>query len=298
MKTENEITVGEALRLGTDQLRAAGIESPALDMGLLLADALGLSRLQIYMNSERPLTDAERSRARELLRRRLRREPIAYILGYKEFFGLRLKVTPAVLIPRPETELLVEIVRDWLRLHSVDFPAPRIAEIGAGSGAISIALARELPDANVLATDLSADALAIARENAAAQGLLNRITFRQGSLFDPFFRKPGAPLQFDALISNPPYVPESDRTRLSPEVVVYEPGEALFGGPDGLEYLKAIIAGAHQYLKPGALLALECGQGQAELLVEELRKSGKWGGIEAHADLAGILRVVKCLFGR
>jgi release factor glutamine methyltransferase len=296
VETDQLLTVGLALRLGTASLRTAGVETAALDMSLLLAEALGLTRLQVYTQSDRPLDQAERARARELLARRIRREPLAYILGQREFMGLDFKVSPAVLIPRPETELLVELTRDWLLARLAHSPAPRVADIGTGSGAIILALAHALheraPGMRFIATDLSPAALALARENAERLGLLGRLTWRQGSLLEPLACDLQAGEHFDAIVSNPPYVPEAARPTLAPEILNFEPHQALFSAEDGLAHLRALIATAPQYLQPGGLLALECGGEQAAALAAAMQAGGQFEHVTITPDLAGIPRIV------
>ncbi len=285
---ENQVlTLTEALRLGAERLKRAGIETAALDMSLLLAHALGMTRLEVYTQGERPLNERERGSARDLLARRLKREPLAYIVGHREFFGLKLKVTPAVLIPRPETEVLVEDVLEWLVSRACAGEL-RVADIGTGSGAIAIAIAKKMPDARVVATDISQDALEVARENAATHGCAEQISFVCGSLYEALV---GEDL-FDAILSNPPYIAEGEREQLMPEVAKHEPAGALFSGKDGLDHLRRLIKEGPKYLKPGGILMVECGEGQAQTLLTEIINSGEWCEGRAIKDLAGIERVV------
>ncbi len=217
-----------------------------------------------------------------IVQRRLAGEPIQYISGETEFYGLPFRVTPAVLIPRPETEHLVEEVLK----RAAQFPHPRIIDIGTGSGCIAVALAAHLPHAAITAIDLSAEALTVACENAALNGVADRIRFLQGDLLAPV-----ASEQFELIVSNPPYVPEIDRETLSVEVREHEPALALFAGPDGLDIYRRIIPAAHAALVPGGWLLVEIGYGQ-EAAVRALLTAAGFQSIEVHPDLQGIPRVV------
>lgn len=288
------LTAGEALRLGVERLRRAGVEGARLDMSLILAEALGTDRLGLYMDLDRPLDEAERGQARALLARRVAREPMAYILGRREFFGLELAVTRDTLIPRPETEHLVEAVLAWLTVREESLPAPCIADVGTGSGAIAIAVAQACPRARAIASDVSAPALEVARANAARHGVEGRVEFRLGSLLDPLGAEgaEGDAAQVDAILSNPPYVPTGDAAGMEPDVVAFEPHGALFSGADGLDCIRALIQAAPGRLRPGGLLALECGQGQAEAIRALIDATGAFAPAQAIADLAGIERIV------
>jgi release factor glutamine methyltransferase len=239
---------------------------------LLLLHALGISRAALHADPGRILTLDQQARYESLILRRLANEPIQYITGEQEFYSLALHVSPAVLIPRPETEFLVEAVLAEFN------PAShlQILDIGTGSGAISIALAHHLPNAHVTATDISSAALAVASSNAARHHLSSRIRFVEADLLDALapceaaFDAPGSPasglgsLGWDAIVSNPPYVPTGDRATLHPQVRDFEPAAALFAGPDGLEVYRRLIPHARAALKPGGLLALEIGHGQRD----------------------------------
>lgn len=291
-------TVGEALRSGTEFLKGLGIESARLEMEIILADALGVERLGLYLDFERKLTEPQRERSRALLSRRRKREPLAYILGQREFYGLPFKVTPAVLIPRPETELIVdraiEIIRGWQ-----GSAAPRLADIGTGSGAICIAVAKTQKKEGLpgrwIATDTSAEALEIARENAAANEVEDRIEFREGSMYQPLGRPqgelPGEPC--DLICSNPPYVAEAEEALLSPEVLQWEPRGALFSGDEGMEHLKELIARATEYLRPGGTLLLEIGFQQSEAVEALLRDEADLHDVGFLLDISGIPRVAQ-----
>jgi release factor glutamine methyltransferase len=232
-------------------------------------------------HSDEIFPDAESSRYADLLERRHRGEPIQYITGETEFYGFPFRVTPDVLIPRPETELLVEKVFDL----AACFRAPRIVDVGTGSGAISATLAHKLPHASITATDLSAPALAIARQNAERNGVSQRIRFLSADLLDPLAEE-----RFEIVVSNPPYVPTTDRPSLPVEVRDHEPALALFAGPDGLDAYRRLIPQAFACLVPGGFLTLEIGHGQSPAIRDLLASSG-FHQIEFLPDLQNILRV-------
>lgn len=253
------------------------------DAELLLLHTLRITRAQFLANPARILTEEEQSLYRQAIARRLTNEPVQYITGHQEFFGLDLRVTPATLIPRPETEHLVEAVLERL-------PRSRpltILDIGTGTGAIAIALAANLPQAQLVATDISSEALPVAESNARAHGLAGRIRFLHSDLLS------GLPLPeqssfFDAIVSNPPYVAESDRDTLHPQVRDFEPARALFSGAHGLDIYRRLIPQAHAALKPGGLLALEIGHGQHDDLAHLL---SAWNDVHFVNDLQQIPRV-------
>ena len=247
------LTVGEILPLSTRFLKERGSGSPRLDAELLTADVLGVRRLDLYLAPERPLTPAETDTLREAVRRRGRGEPIAYIRGRREFFGLELAVTPAVLIPRPETETVVDAALAWLRERGGE--APRIVDAGTGSGAIACALAANLPAARVVATDVSTEALAVAARNVATHGLADRMRLVACNLLDGL-EAGDVP---DLIISNPPYIAESERPLMDPGVVAFEPPIALFSGAEGTDTTFALIDAARSRLRPGGALVVEVG---------------------------------------
>jgi release factor glutamine methyltransferase len=271
------VTVGEALRWGADELAAEA--ASRRDAELLLRSVTGWDRAFVLAHDEAPL-DADAERAfREAIARRALGEPVQYIVGEQEFWGLALKVTPAVLIPRPETEHVIEAV-----LARVSRDADlQIADVGTGSGAIAIALAKELPRSRVLATDISQAALEVARENAARHSVADRIDFVRCDLL------PDAPGNFDVLASNPPYIAEDERESLAREVKDFEPQQALFAGATGYEIYQRLLPVAAHALKPGGWLVLEIGAGQSAQLREMLRE---WRDVATVRDLAGIERVV------
>jgi release factor glutamine methyltransferase len=259
-----------ALALATAELRDAGCESPRLDAELLLAAALGATRTGLHLRPERELTRVESDAFAAALARRREREPVAYILGTKGFRHIDLVVDPRVLVPRPETELLVEVA---LLLGN----GARVADIGTGSGAVALALKHERADLQVVATDVSADALAVARANAKRLGL--DVGFLEGDLLHGL-----GPAPLDAILSNPPYVP--DRAELAPELA-HEPPQALYAGPDGLDVLRRLVPAA---AARAPFVAFEVGAGQAGAVGVMLRKAGM--RVASHRDLAGVERVV------
>ena len=296
----NVWTILEVLKWTTSRFSERGLASPRLDAELLAAHAFGLARIALYAQFDRPLQPTELGALRALVKRRQAGEPVAYITGRKEFWSLDLAVDPRVLIPRPDTETAVELVLDLLRPPRVEpqdeadasdpaplaaaLPAVRIADIGTGSGAIALALKRELPHAEVVAIDVSPDALAVARANADKLGLT--IDFLQGSLAAPLAGHP----PFDVIVANLPYIPRAEIATLAPEVQT-EPRLALDGGPDGLDLVRQLILHAREVLRPGGHLVLEIGQGQAAATADLCRAAG-YATVGSRRDLDGIERVV------
>ena len=274
------MTLREALQEGARRLAAhpelSG--SAKLDAELLLLWAASVSRAELRAYPERVPGDVVRARYEAALERRLACEPMQYIVGEQEFYGLRLRVTRDVLIPRPETEHLVESV--LARLNG----AVRVLDVGTGSGAIALALAAHLPEASVTAVDLSAAALAVAAENARQLGLAERVRFLESDLLGAVGGE-----AFDAVVSNPPYVPEGDRAGLAAQVREFEPELALFGGAAGMDIYERLIPQAALALRPGGLLAMEIGFGQREAVADLL---GGWREVSFVDDLQGIARVV------
>jgi release factor glutamine methyltransferase len=283
-------TVLELLRWTTQHFHERGIETPRLDAECLLAFALGCDRLRLYVDYEKPVEDAERARFRELVKERAgERVPVALLTGQREFWSLPLRVSRDVLVPRPDTETLVATALECFPDRDAEIA---VLDIGTGSGAIALAIASERPKARVTATDISAAALAVARENAAALQLDDRVRFLEGSLFEPFSMTGGlcAGEVFDLIVSNPPYVAERDRAMLPPELR-HEPASALFAGPDGTDVLRAIAAQVGEVLAPGGAAAVELDPRQADAMVAWLRDGGL-AGIAVHRDAAGRQRVV------
>jgi len=282
--------VWTVLRLMTwsgEYLEGKGVERGRLGAEHLSAHALGLPRLQIYLQYDRPLDTSELDAFRPLLRRRARREPLQYILGRAAFRELDLAVDPRVLIPRPETEVLVEEVLTWARGRE-DLDA---LDLGTGSGAIALSLLVEGPFRRVVATDVSEGAVEVARGNARGAGVEGRLELRVGTLFDSV--DPGE--TFDVVVSNPPYVAEDEASDLQPEVGEWEPAPALFGGPDGLSVVRAIVQGAGEVVKPGGVLALEVGVRQPGIVARLLEETGVFHGVRIRRDLAGRQRIVLAL---
>jgi release factor glutamine methyltransferase len=279
-------TVLRMMRWSGEYLEGKGVERGRLDAEHLLAHVLGIGRLELYLQYDRPLVAAELDRFRPLLKRRARREPLQYILGLAAFRNLELRVDGSVLIPRPETEILVDEILEWAQAQErTDLTA---LDLGTGSGAIAISLASEGPFARVVASDLSEAALAVARANAGGAGVGERVEFRHGSYFEPL----AATEVFDVVASNPPYVAEEERAALEPEVREWEPESALFAGPRGLAAIEAIVEGAGRHLVAGGLLALEVGLGQAGPVVGMLEDTGEYLDLRVRRDLTGRERMV------
>jgi len=251
---EEAWTLKRLLEWTTQYLAKQGSESPRLDAEVLLAHVLGCKRIEVYMRCEEEATDDVRQRFRALIRRRVEGCPVAYLVGRKEFYSLPLEVSPAVLIPRPDSESVVE---ECLRLAK-DMPAMQVLDLGTGSGNLAVAIARYQTQTQVTAVDVSPEALAVAARNAEKHGVAGRITFLAGDLFGPL--PTGA--RFDFIVSNPPYIPHDDIPQLAPGVRDYEPHRALDGGPDGFAVFDRIVDQARAYLKPGGHLIVEIGSPQ------------------------------------
>jgi release factor glutamine methyltransferase len=277
------LTVLEVIKKTTGFFADKGIEHPRLNAELLVGHALGLKRMQLYLKFEQPLTETELEKIRPLVRRRGVREPVQYIVGETEFFGLKLKTDRRALIPRPETERLLEIMATRL----AGSPPAQVLDLGTGSGALALGLATAFPAAVVTAVDTSESALALARENAAALGLAERVKFFQSDWFSAL----PAGGRFELIVANPPYLSAEETAQAAPEVREFEPVAALTAGGQGLDELKKILAGAPRFLAPGGLLALETGIAQhAELL--RLAAAEGFSPAESLPDLAGRDRYV------
>src|SRR5512139_3633681 len=285
MTGEDKRSIARILSRLTEVFERAGIETPRLDAEVLLGFCLGKERADLYRDLTVELTDEQIARVLELTGRRKRREPMAYIRGFREFWSLNFIVTPAVLVPRPETECLVEEIiglRDSTRGSK-----PRILDIGAGSGAVCVAVASEWPDCEMVATELSAAALEVARANAVKLlGPDRKISFMQGDLYE------GVEGVFDIVCSNPPYISEAEYATLAREVTLYEPREALLAGPEGTELHRRIAEGARDRLKPGGWLLMEMGAEQRPALTEILEETRIFDDIRFRTDYAGLDRVV------
>jgi release factor glutamine methyltransferase len=281
-------TVMEVVRLSTGYLQGHGSGSPRLDAELLAATALGVRRLDLYLQFDRPLDEAQLSAVRELVRRRGDGEPVAYITGEREFYGRPFSVSAAVLIPRPETETLVDLALRRIRAVSQDGRAPRIADLGTGSGCVALTLAAEIPAATVVATDLSEAALAVAAANARRHDLAGRVELVAGSWADPLRGR-----EFDVVVSNPPYIPSAELAALAGDVRDHEPALALDGGEDGLDAYRALLPSLAAILAPGGWAAVEIDI-RAATSVSTLARDALGSGLRilGHDDLSGRPRVL------
>ncbi len=286
-----KMTVLELLNWSTNALKGHHVESPRLNAELLLARSLNFSREGLYRNLHSQLQEKEKEALEKLIQRRISGEPLQYILGHQEFWSIDFRVDPRVLIPRPETELLVDQSLEILSENSFK-GVPSVLEIGTGSGAIAIALAKEMKKIFLVATDISRDALVLAKENARSAGVQDRIEFVNGDLFGPF-RRSKEKKPFDLILSNPPYLVRPEIGALAKEVKDYEPILALDGGEDGLEFYRSMISQADLYLQEGGWLLLEIGQGQGDKVVKQIQGRGTFSQPQILPDLAGRERVVK-----
>lgn len=277
------LTVLEIIKRTTEFLQKHGIENPRLNAELLVGHSLGLKRMQLYLQFERPLAETELAKIRPLVKRRSEREPLQYIMGTTDFSGLTLKVDRRALIPRPETELLIEIAKEKLAAT----PPARVLDLGTGSGAIALALAKHFSGARVTAVDVSADALALASENAAVVNLAERVSFLQSDWFTAL----PADASFELIVANPPYLSDAETKETAPEVQKFEPWNALSSGPAGTEALAVIVREAKARLAPGGWLICETGIAQHVQLLEWLRAAG-YANVESRKDLTGRDRFV------
>lgn len=275
-------TIGRILKWTEQYFKKKGIESPRLDAEVLLSHILGRERIYLYVHFDEPLEPAELARYREAIKQRVQRVPVAYIIGEKEFMGLTFKVTADTLVPRPDTEILVQAAVERLRARG---ETPRFADIGTGSGAICLSILHFLPKAQADTVDISPAARAVAEENAAALGASDRVTFHTGDLLAPL-----AGQCYDAILSNPPYIPDGDIAALAPEVRLKEPRTALAGGKDGLDFYRRLTADAPAHLKDGGFLAVEVGIHQAAPVAALAVPA--FSHTEILKDYAGIERVV------
>lgn len=268
----------------TQDFKAQELGTPRLDAELLISHVLGVDRVRLYMDLERPLSGAELGAVKALVVRRRQREPVAYLVGQREFYLREFKVTPAVLIPRPDTETLIERA---CALLPEDQPR-RVLDLCTGSGAIAVTLAAERPLVSVVATDLSEAALAIAGENARKHGVEERVELRLGDLFAALADDAG----FDLVVANPPYIREDELPQLAAELQ-HEPRMALTSGPEGLDVLARLCAEVDRYLSANGVVLFEVGAGQAEYVSQLLAANSQLTNVTSHRDLGGIDRVVE-----
>jgi release factor glutamine methyltransferase len=280
----------ELLAMAMVELGTAGIENPRLEAEVMLAETLQTSRAALLADGDRVIDGAMRDRYIAMMRRRVVREPLAYIVGHKEFYSLDLKVTPKVLIPRPETETLVTTALEWLAAR----PGSRLLDLGTGSGAIALAIAANTPEASIIAVDYSTNAVEIARHNASRLGLEKRVVFRHVDCFEILDGGEGLG-RFDLLLSNPPYICDADIATLQPEVADWEPRIALAGGIDGLRFYQRIAQGLRDHLAPDACVMIEIGDRQADAVSAILRAKGA-AKISVIADMSGVARVIRAIY--
>ncbi len=279
-------TVLRLLTWTTDYLKSHGSESPRLDAEVLLAHARGCERIMLYTAFDQVVDESVRARFRELVKRRAEGTPVAYLVGKREFYSLSFRVTPDVLIPRPETEFVVVAALDALK----EMPQETlVADIGTGSGAIAVAIAKHAPRSKVIAIDISPAALAVAKDNAAAHQVPDRIDFVEGDLLTPLPSEP----RFAVIASNPPYIGESEINTLSASVIQHEPREALIAGPTGTEVIERLIPQAAERLLPRGWLVLELSPLVADRVIQQITASGQFEPPAVVRDLAGLPRVVK-----
>lgn len=281
--TSERWTVLQVITWTTEYFQKKGNDNSRLEAEVLLAHLMGKDRMGLYLNYDTPLREEERTAYRDMIQRRTAGEPVAYIVGHKEFWSMRFAVNPECLIPRPETEHLVE---EAVRMGGDRRSPLRVLEIGHGCGAVAIALAKELEDAQVVATDVSPGAHSLARENAEAHGVRGRIRFILADLF------PSEEGPFDLICSNPPYIPTAEILRLAPEVRDYEPLTALDGGEDGLRFFREIAQRSPDFLVPGGVLLLEMGAEQDTQVAAILQERG-FIETDLIPDYAGVKRVIK-----
>jgi release factor glutamine methyltransferase len=281
-------SISEAILEGSNLLRRAGVSQARSDAGLLLSHVLGHDRTYLITHADDLVAEQQATLFRGLLERRATGEPVQYVIGHQEFFGLDFEVTPDVLIPRPETELLVEVGQ---KLLAGSAEAPFICDVGTGSGCIAVALLHELPLARAIAVDISSNALEVARRNAARHSVTGRIEFFVSDCFAGLNAKSPEQSGFDLIVSNPPYVEERARDGLQREVRDFEPHQALFAGPDGLAIVRRLLADAGNFLQSRGFLVFEIGFNQSEA-VREMIDTKKWTLIDFYDDLQGIPRTV------
>ncbi len=282
--TQDVWTIRKVLTWATDDLRSRDSDTPRLDAELLLAHVLRVNRIGLITDAERPLAQAELGAYRELHKRRRAGEPVAYLLRAREFYGRPFRVDKRVLVPRPDTEILVEVALERTRALSL---SARVLDLCTGSGCVAVTLAKERPTWSVLGSDVSEDALVVARENALRLGAMPRIAFVCSDLFAGI----ASAAHFDLITANPPYIPDGDKGSLAQTIVGFEPHVALFGGSDGLVFAKQIIAEAAPFLRREGVLAMEIGAGQAGDVAASFSEHG-YRHVEVKKDYGNIERVV------
>jgi release factor glutamine methyltransferase len=281
--------IGDLLKVSSDYLKDKGIENPRLNAEVLLAHHLHVERVDLYLNFDQPLTETELSSYRSLIKRRVVHEPLQYITGTQEFWSLDFTVDPHVLIPRPETEIVVEQGIALTKVLKPKDQGLKILDLGTGCGVIAIALAKEIPDARVWATDISNEALGVARLNALKHGVSDMVSFCQGDLWEPLLEGSD---RFDMIVSNPPYVSTEEYNDLSPEVRDYEPRQALEGREGGMYYIEKIIRGAHVFLNPGGWIILEMAPWQTQKALDIIARTGEYQQETRIKDYSRHYRVV------
>jgi release factor glutamine methyltransferase len=282
-------SAGQVFSKAVIELTAHGISNPRLDAEVLLAHALGTDRTGLYTRLHVRLSLEQQETFRVLFQRRMQREPLQYITGVREFWSLEFKVDLRVLIPRPETEVVVETALRLLSQSAIRNPQSALLDVGTGSGCIAVVLAKELPQAEIWATDVSADALAVASENARHHGVAERIRFLQGDLFSPLAGKEDG---FDLIVANPPYLARPELAALQPEVRDWEPLAALDGGPDGLDFYRRLLHEGPTYLRTGGWLVMEIGHGQGTAVMRLARERRDLADCRGVSDYAARERVV------
>jgi len=290
MTTTESWTIQKLLNWVTEYLKNKGIDSPRLSAELLLSYVLGLKRIELYTQFNKIVEQEQLTQLRELVKCAAGHEPIAYLTGKKEFYSLELEITKDCLIPRPETELLVERAIEFLRTRGGE---QSVCDLCTGCGCIAVSIARNFADCRIVATDISDAALEVAARNVKQYGLDNRVKLLQGDLFEPIIAglpvqrsvsEVGDPAKFDLIVCNPPYVSEPEFEKLAKNVRDFEPRQALAAGVDGLDIIKRLIANANQHLKPAAALMLEIGNEQGEAVRRMLEDTGRFDTIKIEKD--------------
>ena len=281
-------TIGRILKWTENFFKENGIESPRLDAEVLLGHVLEKERIYLYVHFDEPLQPQELAEYREAIKQRIRRVPVAYIIGQREFMGLTFHVTEDTLVPRPDTEILVQAAIERLKkMSGADEARPvRFADIGTGTGAICLSVLHYLPQATADTVDISEAARSVAEENAESLGVADRVKFYTGDLLAPLAEA------YDAILSNPPYIPDADIEGLAPEVRCKEPRTALSGGADGLDFYRRLVVDSPALLKDDGFLAVEVGIHQAQAVAKMAVESGKFARTEIIKDYGGIERVV------